>query len=140
MKKIGIFLLLFCGLGCLVAGYALAEVVVIANKGVSQDSLTKDEIKNIFLGKMVKWPDNSSIHFVTSKADVHGAFLKMYINRSTSQFRNYWRKMVFTGKGQKPKAFQSDEELIQYVSETQGAIGYVGKDAALKNVKTITVN
>jgi ABC-type phosphate transport system substrate-binding protein len=48
--------------------------------------------------------------------------------------------MVFTGKGQKPKAFKTDEELIQFVSETSGAIGYVSADVTIKNVKTITVN
>jgi ABC-type phosphate transport system substrate-binding protein len=89
---------------------------------------------------MAKWSDNTSIYFVTSENETHEDFLKTYINRSSSQFKNYWRQMVFTGKGQKPKAFDTDEEIIQFVSETSGAIGYVGTKAALKNVKTITVN
>lgn len=140
MKKIMVFLLLLCSLGCFLCIPAFAEVLIIANNSVSQESLNRVDVKKIFLGKMVKWPDNSSIYFVTCKTDAHQEFLKTYIKRSTSQFRNYWRKMVFTGKGRKPKAFKTDEELIQFVSKTKGAIGYVRTDAALKNVKTITVN
>lgn len=140
MKKILIFMLLFVSLGVFFVTPTFAKVVIIANNSVAQDSLNKQDLQNIFLGKMAKWSDNSSIYFVTSENDIHEDFLKMYINRSSSQFRNYWRKMVFTGKGQKPKAFKTDEELIQFVSETSGAIGYVSSDAALKNVKTITVN
>lgn len=140
MKKILIFMLLLGGLGCLIVSPAFAEVVIIANNNVSLESLNKEDVQKIFLGKMVKWPDNSSIRFATVNSDSHQEFLETYINRSTSQFRNYWRKMVFTGKGQKPKAFETDQELVQFVSETSGAIGYVGANAALNNVKTITVN
>ncbi|MFH2066124.1 MAG: substrate-binding domain-containing protein [Pseudomonadota bacterium] len=140
MKKVLIFILSFVSLCVFFVTPTFAKVLIIANNSVPQESLNKEELQNIFLGKMAKWSDNTSIYFVTSETDAHEDFLKMYINRSSSQFRNYWRKMVFTGKGQKPKAFKTDEELIQFVSETSGAIGYVGSDAALTNVKTITVN
>ena len=140
MKKILFFMLSLAGLGSFFVAPTCAKVLIIANNSVSQESLNKEELQNIFLGKTVKWPDNTGIQFVTTETDAHEEFLKMYINRSSSQFRNYWRKMVFTGKGRKPKAFKNDAEIIQFVSETSGAIGYVGTDAALKNVKVITVN
>lgn len=140
MKKILIFMLFFVSLSGFFVTPTFAQVLIIANNSVSQESLKKEEVQNIFLGKMAKWSDNTSIYFVTSENETHEDFLKTYINRSSSQFKNYWRQMVFTGKGQKPKAFDTDEEIIQFVSETSGAIGYVGTKAALKNVKTITVN
>jgi ABC-type phosphate transport system substrate-binding protein len=133
-------MLLLSGPGLLFVAPTFAKVLIIANNGVSQESLNKEEVQNIFLGKLVKWSDNKGIHFATSETDSHEEFLKTYINRSSSQYRNYWRKMGFTGKGRKPKAFKNDAEIIQFVSETSGAIGYVGTDAGLKNVKIITVN
>ena len=140
MKKNLIFMFLLCALGCFLWTPVCAQVLIIANKSVPQESIDKKDVQKIFLGKMVKWPDNSSIYFGTCKTDAHQEFLKLYLHRSSSQFRNYWRKMVFTGKGRKPKAFQSDEELVRFVSETKGAIGYVSAEAELKNVKTIGVN
>jgi len=140
VKENLIFMFLLCALGCFLCTPAFAKVLIIANNSVSQESIDKKDVQKIFLGKMVRWPDNSSIYFGTCKTDAHQEFLRVYLKRSSSQFRNYWRKMVFTGKGHKPKAFQTDEEFVQFVSKTKGAIGYVSAEAELKNVKTINVN
>ena len=48
---------------------------------------------------------------------------------------------VFNGMGRMPKSFKNEADVISYVSETEGAIGFVspkGADAA--GVKIITVN
>jgi ABC-type phosphate transport system substrate-binding protein len=119
---------------------AFADVMVIANKNLSQNSLSNYEIKEISLGKIVKWPDNTPVRFVTLEGDVHREFLKTYIKRSTSQYKNHWRKMVFTGKGCKPKCFKTENELIQYVSQTDGAIGYIGRRTGARNVKVLQVH
>ena len=106
-----------------------------------ENSLSKDEVKDIFLGKKVQWQNNSKIHFVISRdLDLHKSFLKTYIKRSPKQFRAYWRQMVFTGKGTSPKSFPSEKELLEYVSNNGGAIGYVEKNVATDAVKTIQVN
>jgi ABC-type phosphate transport system substrate-binding protein len=125
---------------CLASVTSFAEVLIIANKNVPEDSISKTEVKDIFLGKTVKWADKSNISFVILKNDVHKAFLKEYIKRSSSQYGNYWKKMVFTGKGMKPKAFDTEKELVQYVAETKGSIGYISKGTEMMNVKTINVN
>ena len=97
---------------------SFAEVIIIANKNVSENSLTREEVKDIFLGDTMKWPDKTTIFFVILKSDVHKAFLKEYIKRSTSQYTNHWKMMVFTGKGNRPRAFETEKELVQYISET----------------------
>lgn len=125
---------------CLASTAAFADVVVIANKNVSETSMTKDKVKNIFLGKIVKWQDQSRIHFVTLKGDVHKNFLKEYIGRSETQYKTYWKKILFTGKGSMPKTFKTEQEMTQYVANTEGAVGYINKNTASENVVTISVN
>ncbi len=136
MKKIIIFQ---CIVFILMVGAAYADVLVVANKGVAETNLTKSDLKEIFLGKKVQWKDNSKIHFVTSKqAELHKAFLKSYINKSDKQYSNYWRKMVFTGKGKIPESFDSDKAMIEHVKNTGGAIGYINSGSAA-SVKTINI-
>jgi ABC-type phosphate transport system substrate-binding protein len=48
--------------------------------------------------------------------------------------QNYFRTLVFTGKGSPPKSFATTDEIIQYVANTEGAIGYVSLDADLRGV------
>lgn len=125
---------------CLASTAAFAEVVVIANKNVSETSMSKDKVKQIFLGKVVKWQDGSRIRFVTLKGDSHKSFLKEYIHRSEAQYKTYWKKILFTGKGSMPKSFDTEQEMAQYVANTKGAIGYISKNTAAENVASISVN
>lgn len=136
----GIFLLAAFMLFSAGAIAANAEILFVTNKDVPVDSLTSNQIQDIFLGKMVKWPDNSRVHFVVLEGGVHDSFLKQYIKRTSSQYNVYWKKMLFTGKGNKPKSFDSEKALVDYVKQTKGAIGYVGQKTAAADAKIISVN
>jgi len=66
-------------------------------------------------------------------------FLKEYLGQNDDSLQDYYRTLVFTGKGLMPKAFRSDEEVAAYVAKTRGAIGYVSSATTLDGVKTLTV-
>ncbi len=137
MKRTVVFL---CIVFVLVTGAAYADVLVIANKDVKDTTIAKADLKEIFLGKKVQWTDNTKIRFVTLKESApHETFVKAYINKSVKQYSNYWRKMVFTGKGKIPKSFATSAEMMEYVSGTSGAIGYIGSGTKPANVNTINV-
>lgn len=117
-----------------------ADVMLIANNSVGDASLSKGAVKDIYTGKQKKWADGSKIHLSAQKKNAtHKVFAKEFVGKSPSQFRMFWKKMVFTGKGKEPKAFGSDADIMKYVAETEGAIGYVSSGAAVNGVKTITV-
>lgn len=119
---------------------AQGDIMIIANKDVPVSTLSKNEIRSIFLGEKVKWSNNQKIIFVILKSDVHNAFLKEYVGNTASQYRNYWRKMVFTGKSKSPKSFNNMDKLIRYIANTSGAIGYIPSQAYQEErVKTISV-
>ncbi len=118
-----------------------AQVTVIANKNVPVNMLTADAVKNIYLGNKGSWDNGQKIVFVTLKSgDANDFFVQQYVGKSSSQFNSYWKKMVFTGKGSFPKSFNSEDEMIRYISVTDGAIGYVSHGADTISVKTINVN
>jgi len=71
--------------------------------------------------------------------NVRKDFLEAYIGRSEAQFRNYWRKAVFSGQGKPPKVFSSEEELVAFVAKTPGAIGYVDSKTDVSSVKVLNV-
>ena len=118
------------------------RVVIIANKSVKEDRKSKDDIKNIFLGKIVKWEDGTKINIAVLKKEneLHKTFAKDYTQKTTSQFEKWWRQMVFTGKGTLPKTFESQETLVEYVKENGGAIGYVDNADITGEIKIIAVD
>ncbi len=119
---------------------ALADVIVISNQSVPVNALNTTEIQDVFLGKTAKWGDSSKVNFALLKGDIHKEFLKAYIKRTESQYSAYWKQMLFSGKGSLPKSFDTEKELVQYVSQTPGAIGYINNTTALENAKVISVN
>ena len=117
------------------------EVIIITNKSVPVDALNKEDIKNIFIGKMTRWDDSQKIKFVTiPKSKVHKGFLKEFVKRTPEQYSRHWKKQIFTGKGNKPRSFKTQESLINYVANTKGAIGYISPDFISDRIKVITVN
>jgi ABC-type phosphate transport system substrate-binding protein len=137
MKRLGMCLL------CLLifsSGIAWADIVIIAHQDVPETTLTEKDLQEIFLGKRVQWKDNTAIHPVTVKeAELHKAFLKQYVNKSVAKWNAHWKRMVFTGNGTPPKQFDTQQELLNYVATTAGAIGYVDTEMPVKNVTIIEV-
>lgn len=117
------------------------EMYVITNKAVPDSSLSQAELKNIFLGKKVRWADNQRIDCVAQKdTPCHESFLQNYVQKNPFQFNNYWKKQIFTGKGQPPRTFATEQELIDYVSRTSGAIGYSCTRPDAGRVNILSVN
>lgn len=119
---------------------AADSVVVVANKSVSVTAIAPDDLREIFLGRQHSLRDGSKVTPVLLRGGpVHESFLKSYLGKSMEGFRTWWLNIVFTGQALLPKTFASEAELVDYVSRTQGAIGYVGRASAGTNVKWIQV-
>ena len=141
MKKISS--LLFLGIIILCSGSALhaqQDVKIIVHQKVPAVRLDQNMIQRIFLGKTRNWDDGSAIVLAILKnGSVHDAFLKNLIKRNPNQFRGYWNKAIFTGTGTFPKTFSDESEMLKFVAETPGAIGYVSEKIIDAEVKVITV-
>ncbi|MCP4107583.1 MAG: hypothetical protein GY749_18910 [Desulfobacteraceae bacterium] len=114
------------------------DVVIIGHKNLPVDSLGREEVKKIFLGKKTKWNKNLKITIVTLQTpETHKSFLKDYIRKTPSQFNIYWKKMIFTGKGRTPKSFETAEQILDFVAATKGAMSYIPMGTDNNKVKII---
>lgn len=117
---------------------AIAGELFIVNSSVSVNALDPDSLKNIYLGNKAQWPDGTKIiPVMLERGPVHESFIKDVVKKSLAQFSSYWQQAVFTGKGQPPKSFATEAELVSYVAKTRGAIGYIGPSTAHEGVKVI---
>ncbi len=120
---------------------AQAEVVFIINDSTDISSLTKAQVKEIFLGVEVKWQNGNKIMLATLKdVPIHKEFVSIYTAKNTTQFMRYWKRMVFIGKRSMPRIFKTENELIGYVANTQGSIGYISSIAEHDGVKVIEIS
>jgi ABC-type phosphate transport system substrate-binding protein len=118
---------------------ASAGVAVIGNPGLSVDSITAAQVADIFLGKMPKLADGTSITVIEHQEgdSVKDEFYNKVVGKSPSQLKAYWAKLVFTGEGVPPKEYAGDKAVKDRVAATPGAIGYVNDDSVDKSVKVL---
>lgn len=117
-----------------------ADVVIIANPGVSASTVSADELKAIFLLTKSSLSDGSRAEPVLEKGGAaHDAFLSQYLGKTDAALQTYYRSLVFTGKGSMPKMLASDAEVVAYIAKTKGALGYVRADAGTTGVKVLSV-
>ncbi len=120
------------------AGQVYADVAVVANKAVSVDSITGNEAKKLWLGKS-KSLGGASVKLadLVPGDPSRDQFYSTVVKKSEKKLKAYWAKIVFSGKGIPPKAFDSDAEVVDWVAKTPGAIGYVDSAAANDSVKVL---
>ncbi|OYY93117.1 MAG: hypothetical protein B7Y41_13115 [Hydrogenophilales bacterium 28-61-23] len=124
---------------------ALADLAmaaeIIANSSVGVNSLSLASARSIFGMRQVKWPDDKHIQ-VFVLADTHPthiALCKERLNLFPYQLRQSWDRLVYAGMAQAPIEVANEEELVNKVATTPGAIGYVRKVKTNDAIKIIAI-
>ena len=147
MKTSGVLLtplrlsVVLVGLGWLPLGQrASAQVLVIANSSVNTVGVSKAQLRDVFTGASSSLPGAAQVTPVLLKqGPVNDDFLDLYVGKSDSAFRAGWRSVLFSGQGVLPKTLDSDAAVVEYVSHTPGAVGYIGRTSPHEGVKTLIV-
>jgi ABC-type phosphate transport system substrate-binding protein len=136
MKRI----LLTAALGTLLGVGAVQAQVIVANRGVKADAISKADLRDIFTGASSNYRDGSRAVPVTLRSGpAQVEFLRNIVGKSDAAFHATWRSVVFAGQGIMPQSFDSEESLIDYIATVPGAIGYVSASQNHDKVKTLTV-
>ncbi len=130
-------------LGCLVspARVRAEDIVIIVHRDVRVESLTRAMVSEIYLGTRTKWADESTIKVVMlKKGPVHEMFVKELVGTTPAKLRNVWKKVVFTGTGTPPRIFKHEDDLVEFIAENGGTIGYISPSTPHEGVKVIPLD
>ena len=113
-------------------------VAVIIHSGNSS-VLDKSIIREMFLGKKKSFSNGRTAMTLSPETSdpVMTEFNEKVIERTNSQVKAYWSKVIFTGKGTPPQELGSASEMISAVSSNPDAIGYVDAAAVTDAVKVV---
>jgi TonB family protein len=117
------------------------QVTIVANPNVKADTITSRELRKVFLAEKSSLADGSRVQPVFQKSgSVHEAFVRDFLGQTPENLTAYYGALVFTGKAATPKAFEGDEQVLEFVKKTPGAIGYIGDKSAVNGVKIVIVS
>lgn len=124
-----------------VAVGANAQIAVVVAQESSISTLSKQDVSRIFLSKTSRLPDgNKALTVEPSATRYQEEFYAGISGKNSAQLKAYWATMIFTGKGQPPRQFETSEDVLRYIQEHPNAIGYVPLELAnLPAVKIVLV-
>jgi ABC-type phosphate transport system substrate-binding protein len=115
-----------------------AEVAVIVHPS-NAAALDQAEIARLFTGRGTTFNNGSKAtpFNLAESAPARTEFDTKVLNKSSSQMKAFWSKLVFTGKGSPPKELPSDAEMKAAVAADTTAIGYIDAAAVDASVKVV---
>ncbi len=140
MKKFFICLSLLIFTAMATAMAAQADVLVVANKSVAQPTLSRLDIKEIFSGNKQYWNDKSKISVATlSEGATAETFFQSYLGMSTKQYNGLWSEKLYTGGRTSPHRFKNSKQLMEFISQTAGAIGFIDSNTPRNDVNVVEI-
>jgi len=118
-------------------------VIVHATNQVAQ--ISKQELSQFFLKKVKHWKDSDAEVLPVDLVDtlpVRERFSEAVHNRDIASIKAYWQKQIFSGRGVPPEEKKSEAEVLQYISDNPGAIGYISGGTPIdeyENVKVVDI-
>lgn len=115
---------------------------VIVNEANATETISSNELSDIFLKKKKKWDDGTSIEPVdlSTRSEVREEFSQQIHGRGIGAIRNYWQQAAFSGQGTAPLERSSDAEVVEYVKANPGAVGYISDEADDSGLKVVSIN
>ncbi len=114
------------------------KIAIIVHKSVKDKVFDKNIISDIYTLNKQFWEDGSKVVVVDRKGEdkLKEEFYKR-LNLSVSKLQRIWIRKQFSGKGQAPKTYKTQKEILSIIESTPGAIGYVSSDSTSDNVRII---
>lgn len=120
---------------------AHAQLVVIVSAKSQVNTLTRQQVSNIFLGRTHAYPDGSRAVPVDLQngTGLREEFCEKVHGIAPSQLNAYWSRMIFTGKGNPPREAIPPQIAVKLTASNSQLISYVDSEWVDNSVKVILV-
>lgn len=115
---------------------------VIVNPENPVTSVDRDFLRDAYLKKTVEWGNGTALRPIdlSTRFPQRERFTQDVVRKTPSQLKSYWNQQIFSGKGVPPPEVDSVEDVIAYVLEHPGAVGYVPASADPGRAKVVRTN
>lgn len=107
--------------------------VVIVHPSNPMSTISAGQAKLLYTRKIKRlWPNNSPIKPVAfkGKAELQTAFYSKILGMSPEEVESYFKQRQFANSETPPTEVGSEADMINYIADNPGAIGFVSSSAA----------
>lgn len=115
-----------------------AQVVVIAHPDVPVNSIDTRSLSDIYMLTRTLWIDNTPIRvFALKKGFSSTEKFYSHLGLTVLTLNKQWLRIQLTGEGRAP-TLVTEDEIVQKVATTPGAIGFVDVSRVTERVKVLS--
>ncbi len=118
-------------------------LAILVNRSNPVENLSFEELRKVFLGEQNHWSDGRRITVVmleSGKPERQVVLTRIY-RMEDKDFNAYFLRHVFTGEiHAAPTTLATPTEVLKFVSNVQGAIGYLRTIAVDESVKVVRID
>jgi ABC-type phosphate transport system substrate-binding protein len=116
------------------------ELVVIVSQQSAVTRLTRDQIADIFLGKMSRLPGGTKAVPLDQPdgSPLRELFYNEYAAKSPAQLKVHWARIIFTGRGRPPAEVPDIQTALEQVAENPGAVTYIERSRVDSRVRVVS--
>lgn len=124
-------------LGC--TGMAAAELVVVTNARNGVESLSRNEVINIFMGRYRHLPGGLAALPADLPAShpAKARFYRLLVDKDLADIDAYWARLVFSGKTSPPRPLENANQLLDWIIRTTGAVAYLDRKQVDGRVRVV---
>jgi ABC-type phosphate transport system substrate-binding protein len=115
------------------SGPDLLKYQVVVNSSNSTANLRAADVARIFLKRRRQWGDGQAIQPIDQSvaSSVRGVFSRTVLDMSLGEVRDHWMKVLLSGRDVPPLVRDGDANVLEFILENPGAIGYVSSETPL---------
>ncbi len=128
LSRMCLFLMLSLSLSYASVAQSL-DVIVVASSSSELSTLSRGEVRQIFMGGTLSRKYDAATFPIGDATRI--LFNTKVIGLTESRIQSYWAQLLFTGRSKPPKEFTDVTALLEYIVNTENAVGYVPADTRL---------
>jgi len=114
----------------MVSHWGMAQSVVYFGNDLGLTAMPNAKAQRVFTGKETLWKNGKTVVIClpgTKSPKAEEIYSKVY-NKSVKEVQKFWLSLVFQGRAKSPMFFDTDQEMVDYIKRTPGAIGVLSAD------------
>lgn len=114
---------------------------VIVHSSNPASSLPREQVARFFLKQETAWPSGQAVKPVDLErgSPTRAAFSTKVVQRAVPQVVAYLQQRLFSGRATPPPEVRTPAEVVSFVEQNEGAIGYVSEGTEIGRNKVVRI-
>lgn len=123
------------------SGVSWGDIYVVTNINNPHDSLSKQEVRDFYLGRRRSFAEGNFTAIYDRKADseLRAKFFRALTGMQLRQVDAFWARLVFAGRMLPLKEVENNSTLEELIANEVNSIGYMSSKPTHDQLKTLMI-